>query len=65
MEVHPQGSMPGAARQAITLIFLDLKDKLLPEGLHRFSHDDLGEIDLYLIPILSTGERQAYQSIFN
>jgi hypothetical protein len=65
VEVHPQGVVPGSTRQPFTLIFLGPKDGLLPEGLHKLSHDDLGEFDLYLIPILSAGERQAYQSIFN
>ena len=65
VEAHPQSAVPGTARQPFTLIFLGPKDSLLPEGLHKFSHHSLGEFDLYLIPILSTGERQAYQSIFN
>jgi hypothetical protein len=65
VEVHPGGPTPGTTRQPFTLIFLGPKDRLLPEGLRTLSHDGLGEVALYLIPILSAGERQAYQSIFN
>ncbi len=65
VEVHPGSPAPGATRQSFTLIFLGPKDSLLPEGLHKLRHHELGEVTLYLIPILSTGERQAYQSIFN
>jgi len=65
VEVHRSSPAPGITRQPFTLIFLGPKDSILPEGTHTLSHAELGEVALYLIPILSTGERQAYQSIFN
>ena len=58
----------------ISLIFHGPPDKFLPQKTYRFSHDTLGEFDMFIVPIgeLKEGgaEKQTlsgfvYQAIFN
>ncbi len=65
VEVHATGPEDESSRRAFTLIFLGPKNAPLPEGMVSLAHTDLGKVELYLIPILSQGERQAYQAVFN
>ncbi len=52
-------------RRAFTLIFKGPKDRLLREGLYEVENDEAGKHQLYLMPIISIGELQSYQSAFN
>ncbi len=65
VEPHPGGAIGGSPREPFTLIFLGPRDTMLPEGMYTLAHADLGTVEIYLIPIASMGDRQAYQSIFN
>ncbi len=52
-------------RKAFVLIFAGPKDALLPEGLYEVESEKTGRLPLYIIPIISPGERQSYQVVFN
>jgi hypothetical protein len=65
VDLHPGGPMGGSTRQPFTLIFLGPKSAMLPEATYALTHADLGTVEIYLIPIISSGERQSYQAIFN
>lgn len=52
-------------RQPFVLIFAGPRDKILAEGMYRFENGGVGSVDLYVMPIVSAGERQAYQVVFN
>lgn len=52
-------------RRAFTLIFKGPKDRVLREGNYEVENNEAGKHQLYLIPIISIGELQSYQSVFN
>ena len=52
-------------RHPFTLIFQGSKDRVLPEGSYEVESDAAGPWTLYLIPIISLGDRQSYQVVFN
>lgn len=52
-------------RWPFTLIFRGPRDQLIPEGSYRVENDAAGSFDLYLIPIVTVGDRQEYQVVFN
>jgi len=65
VEVEVGDSVDPSLREPFTLIFQGPKDSILPEGIHNLSNDDAGSFELYIIPIVSHGDRQSYQVIFN
>ena len=66
-EIDVLASEPPAPGMRIpfNLIFSGPKDQVLPEGTYELTGPDEQSLVLYLIPILSVGERQQYQSVFN
>ena len=65
VEVEVGKSIDASQREPFTLIFQGPKDSILAEGTHTVSNDSAGSFDLYTIPIISLGEQQLYQVIFN
>ncbi len=65
VEVEVGKPIDASLRDPFTLIFQGPKDSILAEGSHNLSNDDAGSFELYIIPIVSLGDQQLYQSIFN
>jgi len=65
VEVDVGKPIDSSLRDPFTLIFQGPKDSILAEGSHNLSNDDAGSFELYIIPIVSLGDQQLYQSIFN
>ncbi len=65
VEVEVGNSIDPSQRVPFTLIFQGPKDSVFPEGIYSVSNDDAGSFELYIIPIVSPGDRQSYQVIFN
>ena len=65
VEVEVGKSIDPSLREPFTLIFQGPKDSILPEGIYNVSNDGAGSFDLYIIPIVSPGDLQSYQVIFN
>ncbi len=57
--------MAEGCRKPFVLVFTGPKEPLATEGMFKVVHETLGELDLYLIPIVSPPDQQHYQSIFN
>ncbi|MFC0351739.1 DUF6916 family protein [Undibacterium danionis] len=55
------------AHQSFSLIFEGNIEKQIPQGMHRFRHTQLGEFDLFIVPIgPERGSNQMrYEAIFN
>lgn len=64
VEVGERGSRPEEFRLPFVLIFKGPKDAVLPEGEYSVENDATGTLELYVIPIVSTGEQQAYQVVY-
>jgi hypothetical protein len=60
------GSGPeGQKRHQFSLVFLGPADPVLTQGIHHIQHDELGELDLFLVPIGPGPDGgQQYQSLF-
>jgi len=65
VEVETHKSIDPSLREPFTLIFQGPKDPILAEGIYTLSNDGAGSFELYIIPIVSHGDRQSYQVIFN
>ena len=65
VEVEVGKPIDPSLSEPFTLIFLGPKDSILAEGIHNVSNDDAGSFDLYIIPIVSPGDQQLYQVLFN
>ncbi len=65
VEVEVGKSIDPSLREPFTLIFQGPKDSIFTEGIYNVSNDDAGSFELYIIPIVSLGDQQLYQSIFN
>lgn len=60
-DTNPQG------HQSFSLIFEGKMENFFPQGIHRFSHTQLGEFDIFIVPIgPEHGNNQMrYEAIFN
>ena len=65
VEVEAAKPIDPSLREPFTLIFQGPKDPILAEGTYNVSNDSAGSFELYIIPIVSLGDQQLYQSIFN
>jgi hypothetical protein len=51
-------------RQPFSLVFLGPREPVLPQQIYPLSHDDLGRIDLFLVPIAQDEDGTRYEAIF-
>jgi hypothetical protein len=59
---------PGPSRRdGFSLVFRGPRDKGLEQKIHRLAHDEMGTIDLFLVPLGPEGDPEGthYQAIFN
>lgn len=52
-------------RQPFSLIFRAADPRVLPQQLYRLTHDDLGEMAIFLVPIGKDESGVQYQATFN
>ena len=66
-EAEPIGSpRPDAARrQPFSLVFTGPQQPLLPQAIYRLEHPEMGELDIFLVPIGSDPEGTRYEAVFN
>ena len=61
-------SLPGddpARRRPFALIFRGPAGSRLPQRLYRLTHDQLGQLELFLVPIQPDQQGARYEAIFN
>ncbi len=64
---HNQPDTNQQVRQPFSLIFEGEMENYFPQGIHKFSHTQLGEFDIFIVPIgPGHGNKQMrYEAIFN
>ncbi|MFZ5815177.1 MAG: DUF6916 family protein [Bacillota bacterium] len=62
-EVNALGSTPHQRR--FSLLFQGPLDRFLPQGIYALRHDQLGEFDLFLVPVGRQPEGFLYEAVFN
>jgi len=48
-----------------SLVFTGPVEPLLPQRIYRMLHGDLGEIDIFIVPIGRDGSGARYEAVFN
>ena len=65
-----EGSEPGGAgphgeqRNQFSLFFRGPTERALPQGIYRLAHSELGELELFLVPLGPDGEGMRYEAAF-
>lgn len=55
-----------AGNEKFSLVFKGPRNQLLPQETYRFRHTALGELRLFIVPVLSKNQRHyVYEAIFN
>jgi len=61
----PGGSGPsGQSRLQFSLIFQGPVDPVLPQAIYGLDHDDLGHLDVFIVPVGKTDTSTRYQAVF-
>lgn len=59
-----QAPAPGA-RAPFSIMFSGPVKELMPQSVHRLVHDDLGSLEIFLVPLQPQGGSARYQAIFS
>jgi hypothetical protein len=54
----------GPRREQFSLLFRGGPDQPLPQRIYRVEHDDLGALDLFLVPLGPDDVGQRYEAVF-
>jgi hypothetical protein len=55
----------GPRREPFSLIFLGPREPVLPQRIYRLEQEDLGPMELFLVPIGRDGSGTRYEAAFN
>lgn len=58
-------SPPGGGRAPFSLMFSGPPEPIVPQGIYRLSHPELGTLDLFLVPLAPDGDGARYQAVFS
>ena len=61
VEVEELGAASDGRRAPFSLVFAGAEGPTLPQRIYRVEHDELGSIDLFLVPIAA----DRYQAVFS
>ena len=66
LELSAVSELQASARQqAFSVFFLGPADRLMPQHVYHLSHAQLGELDLFLVPIGKQERGYEYEAVFN
>jgi hypothetical protein len=51
--------------EAFSLFFQGPNEIFVPQGTRRLKHADLGEMDIFLVPVAKTNAGYEYEAVFN
>lgn len=65
-EVSDRGDAPaeGERDRAFSLLFQGAGNVRIPQGIHRLRHPELGEMDLFLVPVGPDDEGTRFEAVF-
>jgi hypothetical protein len=58
------GATPESRRTPFSVVFLGPRDPVLPQRIYRLDHEELGTLDLFLVPIGRDEEGVRYEAVF-
>ena len=51
-------------REPFSLVFLGPREPMLPQRIYRLEHDELGELEIFLVPIAQDADGTRYEAVF-
>lgn len=64
-ELGATTAAPEAGRSPFSLVFRDAHGGYLPQSIYTLEHDQLGHLDIFLVPIGRDAAGTRYEAIFN
>jgi hypothetical protein len=64
VEVRSVGDPPANGREPFALVFRAAAGRLLAQATYRFAHAELGELDIFVVPVAQTSDGVDYEAIF-
>jgi hypothetical protein len=58
------GAPPPTARAPFSIVFLGPREPILQQRIYRLEHDELGTLDLFLVPIGRDDAGVRYEAVF-
>ena len=68
LEVVKLGDRPanaGDRPESFSLLFKGPSDMALPQRIYHLNHSQLGELDIFLVPVARRADGMCYEAIFN
>ncbi|HEX9189876.1 MAG TPA: hypothetical protein VGB87_22560 [Vicinamibacteria bacterium] len=63
--LHPDRSAVAARRKGFSLVFRDARPGHLPQGTYRLDHEEMGTLEIFLVPIGPLEGGMGYEAVFN
>ncbi len=60
----PRSDFPGRRRTPFSLLFEGPPESMLVQRTHRLAHTDLGELDIFLVPVGRVPDALLYEAVF-
>jgi len=54
-----------AQQETFSLLFHGPATHFLPQGIHKLKHEQLGEVDIFLVPVGKDKDGFEYEAVFN
>jgi hypothetical protein len=61
---NPAAVGPAGRREPFNLVFRGPRSPWAPQGIHRLEHDQLGTLDLFLVPLGPDAVGMRYEAVF-
>lgn len=58
-------NVPPDARAPFSLMFRAPAESALPQGIRPLAHDELGDLELFLVPVANEPDGLRYQAVFS
>jgi hypothetical protein len=62
---HPHRPHSPGRRRGFSLVFRSPSPDRLPQGVYRLDHDEMGSLELFLVPIGPQEGGMRYEAVFN
>jgi len=55
---------PAIERVPFSVVFVGPREPVLPQRIYRLAHDELGELEIFLVPIGQDADGTRYEAVF-
>lgn len=65
VESRPSEAHEEAGMERFSVFFMSSLEFLLPQGIYRLAHPQMGEFELFLVPIAQEPDGYRYEAVYN